>query len=210
MQQQPYQRATGVASDLPAESPKSRHNPQEVKDRILPLVNVALSPTLKSFSTVTTAYNTSTLHTEIMIWNRTIALSRYNTALFYSANVLHLYAGSLEPTVPSPTKSLFPRLLRLDAAPTLRTSNSEQRRPQTFSAAGYVFVAFLRSAFQYNENPQTDKNPSENISTVLLLCVGGLVIGSDDERFSFCSWELQRKWHKRKTSAYLNDLIILF
>lgn len=102
-----------TSSDLPAESPKSRHHPQEVKDRTIPLL---------WFSAVTTAYTTSTLHTEIMIWNRKIALSRYNTALFYSVNVLHLHAGSLEPMVLGPISHQIPFP---QTAQTGRGANSE-------------------------------------------------------------------------------------
>lgn len=112
MQQQPYHWCW-TSSDLPAESPKSRHHPQEVKDRTIPLL---------WFSAVTTAYTTSTLHTEIMIWNRKIALSQYNTALFYSVNVLHLHAGSLEPMVLGPISHQIPFP---QTAQTGRGANSE-------------------------------------------------------------------------------------
>lgn len=186
-----------TSSDHPAESPKSSHHHQEVKDRTFG--KCRLSTTLKTFSAVTTAYNTSTLHTEITIWNRKVALSRYNTALFYSVNVLWSQC-SLESHLPpnpfSPDCSDWTRV------PTLRTSNTEQRRPQTFSAAGCVFVAFLRSALQYNEKH--------------FHCT-----------VAMCRWACYRQWwwevffllltvtkkvasKKIKNPAYLNDLIILF
>lgn len=66
------------------------------------------------------------------MWNRKIALSLYDTALFYSVNVLHLNTGSLERSqsgsgflVTSLTISLYPRLLSLVKLSALGTSISE-------------------------------------------------------------------------------------
>lgn len=143
-----------TSSDLPAESPKSSHHHQEVKDRILPLVNVASFHNTKNHLSC----NHSLGHQHTAHWDHDLEQKGCSVSLQYCTVLqckrslsAHRVSGDNGSQSHLPPNPFSPDCSDWTRVPTLRTSDSEQRRPQPFSAAGCVFVAFLRSAFGYKE-----------------------------------------------------------